>query len=197
MYGGEDMDWIRKFTSTAYALAAALQLPLEMIYVGKSNPGKKVQEINNAIQAEKLSTVLPDLVIIWFFWVRLESMWHSKSQHGRTVENDHIMREVMRILTYDSGDAGWAVISQGTGRMAQGTGDAFLRCLNEHEQWKETAKDIGILPAMADYIQGLQTPHHCNRLILPGSSGGDPDRVVCAECGKTMEKFYMYRCCNE
>ncbi|ESW31677.1 hypothetical protein PHAVU_002G258300 [Phaseolus vulgaris] len=197
LYGGDDMDWIRKFTRTAYALAAALQLPLEMIYVGKSNPGKKVQETINAIQAEKLSNVLPDLAIIWFFWVRLESMWHSKSQHSKTVENDNIMHEVMRILTYDSGDSGWAVISEGTGSMAQGKGDAFLRCLNEREQWKDTAKDIGILPAMADYIQGLQAPHHCNRLILPGSSGGVPDSVVCAECGKTMEKFYMYRCCNE
>ncbi|XP_027920347.1 protein SIEVE ELEMENT OCCLUSION B-like [Vigna unguiculata] len=197
LYGGDDMDWIRKFTSTAYSLAKALQLPLEMIYVGKSNPGKKIQEINNAIQEEKLSTVLPDLAIIWFFWVRLESMWNSKSQHSKTVENDHIMHEVMRILTYDSGDPGWAVISQGTGRMAQGKGDTFLRCLNEHEQWIHTAKDKGILSAMADYIQGLQTPHHCNRLILPGGSGGIPDRVACAECGKTMEKFYMYRCCNE
>ena len=119
MYGGDDMDWIRKFTRTAYALAAALQLPLEMIYVGKSNPGKKVQETINAIQAEKLSNVLPDLAVIWFFWVRLESMWHSKSQHSKTVENDNIMHEVMRILTYDSGDSGWAVISEGTGSMAQ------------------------------------------------------------------------------
>ncbi|CAJ1938217.1 unnamed protein product [Sphenostylis stenocarpa] len=197
LYGGDDMDWIRKFTSTAYSLASALQLPLEMIYVGKSNPGKKVQEINNAIQAEKLSSVLPDLVIFWFFWVRLESMWHSKSQHSKTVENDHIMHEVMRILTYDSGDTGWAIISQGTGRMAQGKGDAFLRCLNEHENWKDTAKVKGILAAMGDYIQGLQIPHHCNRLILPGISEGVPDKVVCAECGRTMEKFYMYRCCNE
>lgn len=197
LYGGDDIEWIRKFTNTAYSLARTLQLPLEMIYVGKSNPGKKVQEINNAVQTEKLSNVLPDLAISWFFWVRLESMWHSKSQQSKTVENDHIMHEVMRILTYDSGDPGWAVISQGTGKMAQGKGDTFLKCLNEHEQWKDAAKDKGLLPAMDDYIKELQTPHHCNRLILPGTSGGIPDKVSCAECGQTMEKFYMYRCCNE
>ncbi|TKY60216.1 SIEVE ELEMENT OCCLUSION B protein [Spatholobus suberectus] len=192
LYGGDDMEWIRKFTESAHSLAKALELPLEMIYVGKSYPGKKVQEINKAIQKEKLSKVLPDL-IIWFFWVRLESMWHSKLQQSKTVGNDRIMHEVMRILSYDSGDPGWAVISQGAGKMAQGKGDAFLRCLNEHEQWK----DKGLLPAMDDYIQGLQTPHHCSRLILPGTTGSIPDKVACAECGQTMEKFYMYRCCNE
>ncbi|KAL2343119.1 hypothetical protein Fmac_004404 [Flemingia macrophylla] len=197
LYGGDDMQWIRKFTSTAKSLASALQLPLEIIYVGKSNPGKKVQEINNAIQNQKLSNVLPDLAIIWFFWVRLESMWHSKSQQRKTVENDPIMHQVMRILTYDSGDPGWVVIGQGTGKMAQGMGDAFLRCVEEYEQWKDTVKDIGLLPAMDDYIKQIQKPHHCNRLILPGTSGGIPDKVACAECGRQMEKFYMYRCCND
>ncbi|XP_020215868.1 protein SIEVE ELEMENT OCCLUSION B [Cajanus cajan] len=197
LYGGGDMEWIRQFTSTAHSLAKALQLPLEMIYVGKSNPGKKVQELNNNIQKENLSNVLPDLAIIWFFWVRLESMWQSKSQQNKTVENDHIMHEVMRILTYDSGDPGWVVMSQGTGKMIQGMGDAFLRCLYDYEQWKDKAQDKGLLPTMDDYIKEIQIPHHCNRLILPGTSGGIPDTVTCAECGRKMEKFYMYRCCNE
>lgn len=197
LYGGDNMEWIRTFTRAVNSLAKTLQLPLEMIYVGKSNPGKKVQEINNAVHEEKLSKVHLDPAIIWFFWVRLESMWHSKSKQSKTVENDQIMHEVMRILTYDNGDSGWAVISQGTGRMARGKGDAFVKCLDEHEKWKDTVEDKGLLPAMDDYIKGLQTPHHCNRLILPGTSGAIPDKVACAECGRTMEKFYMYRCCNE
>ncbi|KAK7359042.1 hypothetical protein VNO77_00987 [Canavalia gladiata] len=195
LYGGDNMDWIRKFTRTAHSVCRALQLPLEIIYVGKSNPGEKIREINNAIDEEKLSNVLPDLTIIWFFWVRLESMWHSKLQQHKTVENDKIMHEVMRILSYDSSDQGWALISKGMD-MAQGKGDMFLRCLREYDQWKEPAKEKGLLPAMNEYIQGLQTPHHCNRLILPGIDSNMPEKVVCAECGRPMEKFYMYRCCN-
>lgn len=197
LYGGDDMEWIRKFTSTAKSVARELQIPLEIIYVGKSNPGERVRKINKAIREENLSNVLADLTIIWFFWVRLESMWHSKLQQSKTVENDQIMHGIMRILSFDSSDQGWAVINQGTGRMAQGKGDTFIKCLEEHEHWKDKVNDKGLLPAMDDYMQELQTPHHCNRLILPGVNGRIPQKVVCAECGRSMEKFFMYRCCNE
>ncbi|KAJ7957669.1 Protein SIEVE ELEMENT OCCLUSION B like, partial [Quillaja saponaria] len=108
LYGGEDMEWIRKFTAATRAVAQALQIPLEMLYVGKSNPGEKVLKINTAIVAEGLSHVLPHLTLIWFFWVRLESMWHSKLQHGKTVENDPIMKEIMTMLSFDGSDQGWA-----------------------------------------------------------------------------------------
>lgn len=83
LYGGEDMEWIRRFTTTAKAVAQAAGIQLEMLYVGKSNPREKVRKINSTIVAEKLSHILPDLTFIWFFWVRLESMWHSKTQHGK------------------------------------------------------------------------------------------------------------------
>lgn len=197
LYGGDDMEWIRKFTSAAKLMARTLQIPLEMMYVGKSNPGQKVKRINKTIYDENLSNVLADPTIIWFFWVRLESMWHSKLQQSKTVENDQIMLEIMRILSFDSSDLGWAVISQGTVRMTQGKGDSFLKCLDELDEWKGDVNDKGVLPAMDDYIQGIQQPHHCNRLILPGVDGTIPDKIVCAECGQPMEKFYMYRCCNE
>lgn len=197
LYGGDDMEWIRKFTSAAKSMARTLQIPLEMMYVGKSNPGQKVKRINKTIYDENLSNVLTDPTIIWFFWVRLESMWHSKLQQSKTVENDQIMLEIMRILSFDSSDLGWAVLSQGTVRMTQGKGDSFLKCLDELDEWKGDVNDKGVLTAMDDYIQGIQQPHHCNRLILPGVDGTIPDKIVCAECGQPMEKFYMYRCCNE
>lgn len=191
------MEWIRKFTSAAHSMARALKLSLEIIYVGKSNPGEKIRRINKAIHEENLSNVLADPTTIWFFWVRLESMWHSKLQQNKSVENDQIMQEIMRILSYDSSDQGWAVISQGTIKMTQGKGDTFLKCLDNYEDWKDKAIDEGLLPAMDDYLQGHQTPHHCNRLILPGFNGRIPEKIVCAECGQPMEKFFMYQCCNE
>ncbi|XP_004504145.1 protein SIEVE ELEMENT OCCLUSION B-like isoform X2 [Cicer arietinum] len=197
LYGGDDIEWIRKFTSSAKSMAKTLQIPLEIMYVGKSNPGEKIRKINKTINEEKLSNVLAYPTINWFFWVRLESMWHSKLQQGNTVENDQIMLEIVRILSFDSSDQGWAVISQGTVKMTQGKGDSFLKCVVEFEEWKDNAKDKGVLAAMDDYIQGIQTPHHCNRLILPGVDGRTPEQIICAECRQPMEKFYMYRCCNE
>ncbi|KAK9277623.1 hypothetical protein L1049_007169 [Liquidambar formosana] len=44
LYGGEDIGWIRKFTTTAKAVAQAANITLEMLYVGKSNPREKVRK---------------------------------------------------------------------------------------------------------------------------------------------------------
>ncbi|XP_058195108.1 protein SIEVE ELEMENT OCCLUSION B-like [Rhododendron vialii] len=197
LYGGEDMEWIRRFTTTAKAVAQAAGIQLEMLYVGKSNPREKVRKINSTIVAEKLSHMLPDLTLIWFFWVRLESMWHSKTQHGKSVENDTIVQEIMTMLSFDGSDQGWALISRGSTEMAKAKGDTILTSLTRFDQWKQRAEQEGFVPALNANLHDLHTPHHCNRLILPGANGAIPERVVCAECGRPMEKFIMYRCCTD
>lgn len=47
-------------------------------------------------------------------------------------------------------DQGWAVASQGTRRTAQGKHGTFIMCLDEHDQWKNKARDKGLLQRMAD-----------------------------------------------
>ena len=49
LYGGEDIEWIRKFTATAKAIAKDARIQLEMLYVGKRNPKEKTQKINGVI----------------------------------------------------------------------------------------------------------------------------------------------------
>ncbi|KAF8040735.1 hypothetical protein BT93_B2843 [Corymbia citriodora subsp. variegata] len=196
LYGGENIEWIRKFTNTARAVARAAKIPLEMLYVGKSNPREKVRKNNSTILAENLSHVLPDLTLIWFFWVRLESMWHSKVQQGKSVDNDQIMQEIMMMLSFDGSDQGWAVICRGA-NMAKAKGDVILKTLEDYESWQDRVGPEGLVPALKDRLQDEQTPHHCNRLILPSTTGTIPERVVCAECGRVMEKFIMYRCCTD
>lgn len=198
LYGGEDIEWIRKFTASTRTVARAANTPMEMLYLGKSNPKEKVRRNNEIIVAEKLSHRISDLNFIWFFWVRLESMWYSKMQHGRSVENDNIMQEIMTMLSFDGSEQGWAVICRaGSVDMAKAKGDTILQTMNEYDQWKERVEEIGFVPALNEYLLKLHTPHHCNRLILPGATGSIPERVVCAECGKAMEKFIMYRCCTD
>ncbi|GLU03178.1 hypothetical protein SLE2022_203930 [Rubroshorea leprosula] len=197
LYGGEDIEWIRKLIALAQAVAQAANIKLEMLYVGKSNPREKVRKNNTTIATEKLSHVFADVSLIWFFWVRLESMWHSKMQRGMTVENDPIMQEIMTMLSFDGSDQGWAVICHGSAEMTRAKGDTLVKSLNEFNQWKEAVNQKGFVRALSDYLHGLHTPHHCNRLILPGTSGSIPERVVCAECGRVMEKFFMYRCCTD
>lgn len=197
LYGGEDLEWIQTFTSTAMSVAQAADLPLEMVYVGKSNAKERMQKMITTFNTRKFSHFWPNVTSIWFFWARLESMLYSKLQHGRTVENDQILSEVMTVLSFDGSDQGWAIFCRGASEMARAKGDTALTVLKEYEMWRESAESNGFLPALRDYLQQLHTPHHCNRLILPGSTGGIPEKVVCAECGRQMEKYFMYRCCVE
>ncbi|KAJ4973402.1 hypothetical protein NE237_006576 [Protea cynaroides] len=197
LYGGEDIDWIRNFTSTARKVAQVARIQFEMVYVGKSNPKDRVRRNISVITTEKLSHCWPDLTSIWFFWVRLESMWYSKMQQGRTIENDHIMQEIMTMLTFDGSEQGWALISKGSTTMAKAKGGLILNCFQEYDVWKESVDLKGFMQAIMDHLQQLHTPQHCNRLILPGTVGRIPEMIVCSECGRPMEKFVMYRCCTD
>ncbi|GLU06109.1 hypothetical protein SLE2022_231680 [Rubroshorea leprosula] len=134
LYGGEDIDWIRKFTPLAHKVAQAANIKLEMLYVGKRNPREQVEEINTTIKTEKLSHVLADVIIISLFWFRLESMWHSKMKRGTTEEDDKIMPEIKTMLSFGDSNQGWAVIGCGSAKMTQASGDTLLRSLNEFNQ---------------------------------------------------------------
>lgn len=197
LYGGENIDWIKRFTHTAKEVAMAAQIDLELVYVGKKNAKERVRKITAIISKEGLSHFLPDLTSMWYFWTRLESMLYSKMQHGRNVENDLIMPEVMTMLSFDGSDQGWATMWFGSTEMARAKGDMISESLEKFQEWEENARMKGFVPALREHLLQLQTPHHCNRLILPGVEGGIPERVVCAECGKPMEKYFMYRCCTE
>lgn len=202
LYGGEDITWIRKFTKAARSVAVSAGIPLEMVYVGKSNPREKVRKNNEIIAAEKLSHTWQDQTSIWFFWVRLESMMYSKLQLGKTVTKDHILQEVMRLLGYDSTNQGWAIITRGsaagTPQLAKGNGAQMLDAFTQFdERWKQHVEPKGFLPALNDHLVNIHSPHHCTHLKLPGSVGNIMETVVCAECGRLMEKFYMYECCED
>lgn len=196
LYGGEDLEWVRKFTALMRAVARAAGIELEMLYVGKSNPKEKVRRIISTISVEKLSHTLPDPTLIWFFWVRLESMWHSKMKFGTKVQQDLITQEIVTMLSFDGSDQGWAVISRGP-HMAKAKDETILKCLTEYTTWEPNVPEKSFVVAMNDYLNENRTPYHCNRLILPGEAGRIPEKVVCAECGRRMEEFIMYRCCTD
>lgn len=197
LYGGEDLEWIETFTATAMNVARAGKFDLEMVYVGKSNAKERMQRMISTFANRKFSYFWPNVTSIWFFWARLESMLYSKLQHGSTVENDPIMSEVMTVLSFDGSDRGWAIFCRGASEMARAKGDTALTSLRDFDKWKHKIEQDGLVPALNDYLHQIHTPDHCNRLILPGSTGGIPEKVVCAECGRQMEKYFMYRCCVE
>ncbi|KAI3763514.1 hypothetical protein L2E82_13422 [Cichorium intybus] len=168
LYGGEDLEWIRRFTTTARAVARAAGIQLEMLYVGKSNPKERVRNNNEIIREENLSYVLPDLTLIWFFWVRLESMLYSKLQQGKSLEEDSILREINVMLTYDGSDQGWAVICRGSNDwMTRASGETVLTSLTKYNDWQGDARERGFLPALNDHL------------------------------GQSVERFFLYLCCTD
>ncbi|KAA8542200.1 hypothetical protein F0562_023352 [Nyssa sinensis] len=198
LYGGEDIEWIRTFTKTAKDVAKAADFTIEMVYVGKTSVKERVRKIIDLITKENLSHCWIHPTSIWYFWARVESMLFSKIQHGKTVENDRIMQEVLTVLSFDGSDQGWAIIGKGnTLDIARAKGETILKSFTEYAEWEAEAKETGFIPALNNYLYKLHSPQHCNRLILPGISGGIPERVVCAECGRPMEKYFMYRCCTD
>ncbi|XP_030496787.2 protein SIEVE ELEMENT OCCLUSION B [Cannabis sativa] len=198
VYGGEDIDWIRKFTRIAKEVARTSGIHLELLYVGKSKPHEKAtRNIIDIIQNENLSRTL-DWNLIWYFWMRLESMWHSKGQltTSASVKTDHVMQGIIAILSYGSSSQGWAAISRGFEGMAKGNGEHMYRGLAEHDQWRTRELEVGFVPALIEYLEKLHidAPHHCTSLILP-ATGAMPDTVACSECGRLMERYTMFRCC--
>ncbi|KAG6635040.1 protein SIEVE ELEMENT OCCLUSION B-like isoform X1 [Carya illinoinensis] len=201
MYGGEDIEWIRKFTTSAKNVAKEASITLDLLYVGKSKAKERVQKTNSIISTEHLSHFWDNLTYVWFFWTRLESMLYSKMKSGKTVENDPIMEEVMTMLSFDGSDKGWAVVSGGPPDheeiIARGSGEIALKTMEDFGNWKDDAVNIGFVPAFKEHLRKLHSPQHCNRLILPGITGEIPERIVCAECRRPMEKYFMYRCCTD
>ncbi|KAG6619696.1 hypothetical protein I3842_Q087400 [Carya illinoinensis] len=202
LYGGEDIEWIRKFTTSAKNVAQAANITLDLLYVGKSNAKERVQKTNSIINTEQLSRFWADPTYIWFFWTRLESMLYSKMKNGKTAENDPIMEEVMTMLSFDGSEKGWAVVCGGSPDheeiIARGNGEIALKTMEDFGNWKDDAEDNGFVQAFKGYLRKLHGPQHCNRLILPsGITGEIPERIVCAECRRPMEKYLMYRCCTD
>nr|XP_027096551.1 protein SIEVE ELEMENT OCCLUSION B-like [Coffea arabica] len=197
LYGGADIEWIRRLTTIMRSVANTARIPLEMLYVGKKNPKESMRKNNFIIQAENLSHILPDLIKIQIFWMRLDIMLKSWGQHGMFVKSD-LIHHVGKIICYDQDGEGWAFIARGRHEMAKGTDKEVYQCLSKFDEWKDkVVYPDGFVIALGEQLRELQTPHHCNRLILPESTGHIHEKVACPECGRPMESFIMYLCCTD
>ncbi|KAL6193244.1 hypothetical protein ACLB2K_034328 [Fragaria x ananassa] len=208
LYGGEDINWIRNFTRTAKNVALEAGIQLELLYLGKSKQKERVvKEIIRVIKEEKLSHTI-DSNLIWFFWVRLESMWQSKGQlmselskanfTDHNIKNDIIMQGIVSLLSFGSTDRGWALIALPSSEMAKANGEHMSKSLNDFKIWKPKHDEVGFTPALNEYLSGVyrDAPHHCTNLILP-ATGIMPETVSCSECGRIMERYAMFRCCTD
>ncbi|CAH9134786.1 unnamed protein product [Cuscuta epithymum] len=195
LYGGDNIEWIRGFTQLMNGVAQQAGIELYMVYVGKSNSKERVRKITDTIMTEGLSNCWPDPYSVWHFWTRIHSMLYSKLHFGNKQGTDKIASEVMTLMGYDGSDQGWALMSRGPFQMARAKSEVLLVALNKYPEWEPEAKENGFIETLTSYFSKLHTPQHCNKLILPGVAGEIPDVMVCADCGRYMEKLFMYRCC--
>ncbi|KAF8378190.1 hypothetical protein HHK36_029527 [Tetracentron sinense] len=198
LYGGDDGEWITEFTKKAISVAKEANIPFEMVYVGKSTPKERVGKIVGTIKKDKqLGHCLRDLTSIRHFWVRLESIWYSKMQRGKTVKNDEAMKEIETMLAFNSSDQGWAVIFKGSKDMIKANGKTLLDCFKTFNWGEVKAGTIGFLPAIEEYIKKNHTAHHCNSLSFSVPPWRIPEMMACAECVCPMVKCTMYQCCTD
>ncbi|KAE9467484.1 hypothetical protein C3L33_00611, partial [Rhododendron williamsianum] len=197
LYGGADHEWVRNFTAAAKDIAKTAGITLEMVYVGKSKANERVKKIASTITAEKLSHCLPYPTYISCFWTRLESMWYSRTQHGKTAENDRILQEVSAMLSFDGSEQGWAVISNGSTEMVRANGDTILKIFREIKSLEKDIKQNGFMRVLNENVEKSRQLHHCNKLLLWWTSTGIPEKLLCADCTRPMEKYFMYRCCTD
>ncbi|GMJ09393.1 Arabidopsis thaliana sieve element occlusion-related 1, sieve element occlusion b [Hibiscus trionum] len=196
LYGGDNIDWVRRFTAQARSVASASRIPLEMVYVGKSNKREQVKKVTGVINAEKLSYAWEDQAMVWFFWTRLESMLFSKIQLGRADDQDLMMQQIKKLLSYDR-DGGWAVLSQGSNIVVNGHSTTILPTLGGYDEWKVNVAEKGFDMSFKEYHDKLHdVAHPCCRFEFP-TTIRIPESMRCPECLRVMEKYNTFLCCHD
>lgn len=190
------MDWIRKFTSTMKEVVKGQGIFLELIYVGKKHA--------ETIIKESLSKCWDDPLQIRRFRARLESIWYSKMQHGKTIANDTVLKDVMMLLSSDGSGRGWTMIGQGSKDLIAVNGKMIMDCLLQFKKLKINITSQNFFYTMSNVvkevisIKPIDIVHkHCNHIILPTNIGVAQENVVCVDCNRPMEKYVMYKCCIE
>ncbi|GKV07834.1 hypothetical protein SLEP1_g19546 [Rubroshorea leprosula] len=197
LYGGDDVEWVRKFTTTAKNVALAARVPLEMAYVGKGSKKELVRRATATITVEKLSYCWQDPTMVWFFWTRLESMLFSKIQLGKADDQDPMMQEIKKVLSYDK-EGSWAILCKGSNVVVNGHGTTVLPALLEYDLWKEQVAIKGFDIAFRDHHGKLHDiAHPCCRFEFPMAAGRIPEGMKCPECNRMMEKHITFICCHD
>ncbi|KAI3793912.1 hypothetical protein L1987_36535 [Smallanthus sonchifolius] len=143
------------------AMATAARIPLEMTYVGKSKNTENVKSAIATINMEKLSYYLTDPSMVWFFWTRLESMLFSKIQLKQADDQDPIMLQIKKLLSYDA-NGSWALLCRGSEILTTGHGSTMLRTIDHFDFWKEHIPEVGFDFSFKSYHDWLYVP----RLLL-------------------------------
>ncbi|XP_019183905.1 PREDICTED: protein SIEVE ELEMENT OCCLUSION B-like isoform X1 [Ipomoea nil] len=206
LYGGNDINWVREFTSKLHRLASKIQLKVELAYVGKN------KMIRSIIDKENMSyCALKSSYSIWRFWTRLQSMFLSRIYYLDEINhfgeecNDEILHGLKKLLAYEGKNTiieGWAVLSKGKKMVVCGHGAKILQVINDYEIWKENIATKGFDEAFKDHHEMLTSSssslkrHSCCALEYSTTLNKIPENEKCSECSYRMHKFVTFTCCH-
>ncbi|KAK4391152.1 protein SIEVE ELEMENT OCCLUSION B [Sesamum angolense] len=201
LYGGDDVEWIRKFFLTTDQAKMAKHIPLEMLYAGRSNQRKRdMVNLINLILREGLGEILGDVNMISLFWNRIEHMKRSKIRLGlgssRVGEDqDPVLQGITKLLSYDQNMGRWASLFKGNELVLTGYGnimlDTMTMCFEALEENANTEFDITFKECFNRYqISGIPPI----RLVLPCGYERNISVVSCVECSRIMEKYILFSC---
>lgn len=194
LYGGEDIEWIREFTTTVKSVAQKCQFTaIRMVYRGTIIE-RKLKQINMNM-SETISHTVSESKLFLF---RLQCLWHIIAQKGKSAHAD-IIKEVLMFRSFACSGRGWAIIinNNKNGEMAKAMGDTMMQCLSEFDDWKSEVEKKGFVGALDEQIHKIHTIKGCNKVLIPAADIGILKTMSCFECGRMMEAFTTFLCCGD
>ncbi|KAF6176952.1 hypothetical protein GIB67_027752 [Kingdonia uniflora] len=196
IYGSNNLEWIREFTSKIKEMMNT-GVQLELVYVGKKKHGESVDKILATIPREELSSYL-SCPKIDFFWLRLESIRRSKVRLGKTVSTDHVLKEVVSLMSLDDKETSWALMGNCSSldRVILLHGNKIIECLKLFPVWGENIGRFGFLNAIRSAFEPLEAVVKCFKCkVIPYTEESNDRIVVCEECKRSKERLILYQCC--
>ncbi|KAL8160093.1 hypothetical protein V2J09_001630 [Rumex salicifolius] len=172
-------------TNTAY----------ECVYVGKS-----CMETNKMSSVDKSFGHVMEEKSMRVFWTRLESMLYANMELEEYEDDDDVMVEIKKIISYDKSKSSWAVIFKGNKVIKVVSGTTILEVLNCDSWEKKMEEHGGVESALRFQIDNgtRESEHHCIRLEFPIAAAGKiPLTMKCPGCREPMVALTVFVCCRD
>ncbi|KAJ4963434.1 hypothetical protein NE237_023373 [Protea cynaroides] len=191
VYGSHDMSWVHDFLCFINHLEMKdAEVKTTNIYVGTN----RRKQISKKFGNDQNSIFWCENMMLRF-WRDLENVAASKMIQGRENLVDAIKNEFATILSYDEKEEGWALMFNESSKFILFSGKQLKYCWKNKKDWMgKVHKGEDIMNAMTEYLQPLKLGReHCIHLAGPTTINNLV--VACPECGRTMEKSFVYKCC--
>ncbi|KAL5574204.1 hypothetical protein UlMin_023801 [Ulmus minor] len=178
-YGGKDNEWIEKFKRKANTFVTSVDpflkdLKMVVVCVGSGKEGPNIQGK---------------------FWNAIEHLFMTKVNKPL----NPITKEIYKLFSYKE-ESGWGVLCKGSSVKITGHGIAFLKVLEEFDEWEQDAYQKGFAESFKNkyHAKVNETVHRCTHIdVTIVDTGIIPKFLNCPECDGSMERVTRFECCHK